>query len=167
MKEYSLEQLKWLKVEAFKNKDKVKENILALVISKIETEGKLHNNTDKEFESKVVLEALQSFYKSLTKTLFDFNDRIKDTEEAESDKALTFINKTEHEIEFILSLLPDQLSDIEITNIVESFVEANGLDLNDKKSIGQIMAHMNANYKDQFDSRIVMEVINSLKGSKA
>lgn len=164
MKEYSLEQLKWLKVEAFKNKDKVKENILALVISKIEAEGKLHNNTDKEFESKVVLEALQSFYKSLTKTLFDFNDRIKDTEEAESDKALTFINKTEHEIEFILSLLPEQLSNIEITNIVESFAEASGIDLNDKKSIGQIMAHMNANYKDQFDSRVVMEVINSLKG---
>lgn len=164
MKEYSLEQLKWLKVEAFKNKDKVKENILALVISKIETEGKLHNNTDKEFESKVVLEVLQSFYKSLTKTLFDFNDRIKDTEEAESDKALTFINKTEHEIEFILSLLPEQLSNIEITNIVESFSEASGIDLNDKKSIGQIMAHMNANYKDQFDSRVVMEVINSLKG---
>lgn len=164
MKEYSLEQLKWLKVEAFKNKDKVKENILALVISKIETEGKLHNNTDKEFESKVVLEALQSFYKSLTKTLFDFNDRIKDTEEAESDKALTFINKTEHEIEFILSLLPEQLSNIEITNIVESFSEASGIDLNDKKSIGQIMAHMNSNYKDQFDSRVVMEVINSLKG---
>lgn len=164
MKEYSLEQLKWLKVEAFKNKDKVKENILALVISKIETEGKLHNNTDKEFESKVVLEALQSFYKSLTKTLFDFNDRIKDTEEAESDKALTFINKTEHEIEFILSLLPEQLSNIEITNIVESFAEASGIDLNDKESIGQIMAHMNANYKDQFDSRVVMEVINSLKG---
>lgn len=164
MKEYSLEQFKWLKVEAFKNKDKVKENILALVISKIETEGKLHNNTDKEFESKVVLEALQSFYKSLTKTLFDFNDRIKDTEEAESDKALTFINKTEHEIEFILSLLPKQLSNIEITNIVESFAEASGIDLNDKKSIGQIMAHMNANYKDQFDSRVVMEVINSLKG---
>lgn len=164
MKEYSLEQLKWLKVEAFKNKDKVKENILALVISKIETEGKLHNNTDKEFESKVVLEALQSFYKSLIKTLFDFNDRIKDTEEAESDKALTFINKTEHEIEFILSLLPEQLSNIEITNIVESFAEASGIDLNDKKSIGQIMAHMNANYKDQFDSRVVMEVINSLKG---
>lgn len=164
MKEYSLEQLKWLKVEAFKNKDKVKENILALVISKIETEGKLHNNTDKEFESKVVLEALQSFYKSLTKTLFDFNDRIKDTEEAESDKALTFINKTEHEIEFISSLLPEQLSNIEITNIIESFAEASGIDLNDKKSIGQIMAHMNANYKDQFDSRVVMEVINSLKG---
>ena len=164
MKEYSLEQLKWLKVEAFKNKDKVKENILALVISKIETEGKLHNNTDKEFESKVVLEALQSFYKSLTKTLFDFNDRIKDTEEAESDKALTFINKTEHEIKFILSLLPEQLSNIEITNIVESFAEASGIDLNDKKSIGQIMAHMNANYKDQFDYRVVMEVINSLKG---
>ena len=164
MKEYSLEQLKWLKVEAFKNKDKVKENILALVISKIETEGKLHNNTDKEFESKVVLEALQSFYKSLTKTLFDFNDRIKDTEEAESAKALTFINKTEHEIEFILFLLPEQLSNIEITNIVESFTEASGIDLNDKKSIGQIMAHMNANYKDQFDSRVVMEVINSLKG---
>lgn len=164
MKEYSLEQLKWLKVEAFKNKDKVKENILALVISKIETEGKLHNNTDKEFESKVVLEALQSFYKSLTKTLFDFNDRIKDTEEAESDKALTFINKTEHEIEFILSLLPEQLSNIEITNIVESLAEASGIDLNDKKSIGQIMAHMNANYKDQFDSRVVMEAINSLKG---
>ena len=164
MKEYSLEQLKWLKVEAFKNKDKAKENILALVISKIETEGKLHNNTDKEFESKVVLEALQSFYKSLTKTLFDFNDRIKDTEEAESDKALTFINKTEHEIEFILSLLPEQLSNIEITNIVESFAEASGIDLNDKKSIGQIMAHMNANYKDQFDFRVVMEVINSLKG---
>ena len=164
MKEYSLEQLKWLKVEAFKNKDKVKENILALVISKIETEGKLHNNTDKEFESKVVLEALQSFYKSLTKTLFDFNDRIKDTEEAESDKALTFINKTKHEIEFILSLLPEQLSNIEITNIVKSFAEASGIDLNDKKSIGQIMAHMNANYKDQFDSRVVMEVINSLKG---
>lgn len=164
MKEYSLEQLKWLKVEAFKNKDKVKENILALVISKIETEGKLHNNTDKEFESKVVLEALQSFYKSLTKTLFDFNDRIKDTEEAESDKALTFINKTEHEIEFILSLLPEQLSNIKIANIVESFAEASGIDLNDKKSIGQIMAHMNANYKDQFDSRVVMEVINSLKG---
>lgn len=164
MKEYSLEHLKWLKVEAFKNKDKVKENILALVISKIETEGKLHNNTDKEFESKVVLEALQSFYKSSTKTLFDFNDRIKDTEEAESDKALTFINKTEHEIEFILSLLPEQLSNIEITNIVESFAEASGIDLNDKKSIGQIMAHMNANYKDQFDSRVVMEVINSLKG---
>lgn len=164
MKEYSLEQLKWLKVEAFKNKDKVKENILALVISKIETEGKLHNNTDKEFESKVVLEALQSFYKSLTKTLFDFNDRIKDTEEAESDKALTFINKTEHEIEFILSLLPEQLSNIEITNIVESFAEASGIDLNDKKSIGQIMAHINANYKDQFDSRVVMKVINSLKG---
>lgn len=164
MKEYSLEQLKWLKVEAFKNKDKVKENILALVISKIETEGKLHNNTDKEFESKVVLESLQSFYKSLTKTLFDFNDRIKDTEEAESDKALTFINKTEHEIEFILSLLPEQLSNIEITNIVESFAEASGIDLNDKKSIGQIMAHMNANYNDQFDSRVVMEVINSLKG---
>lgn len=164
MKEYSLEQLKWLKVETFKNKDKVKENILALVISKIETEGKLHNNTEKEFESKVVLEALQSFYKSLTKTLFDFNDRIKDTEEAESDKALTFINKTEHEIEFILSLLPEQLSNIEITNIVESFVEASGIDLNDKKSIGQIMAHMNANYKNQFDSRVVMEVVNSLKG---
>lgn len=164
MKEYSLEQLKWLKVEAFKKKDKVKENILALVISKIETEGKLHNNTDKEFESKVVLEALQSFYKSLTKTLFDFNDRIKDAEEAESDKALTFINKTEHEIEFILSLLPEQLSNIEITNIVESFAEASGIDLDDKKSIGQIMAHMNANYKGQFDSRVVMEVINSLKG---
>ncbi len=164
MKEYSLEQLKWLKVEAFKKKDKVKENILALVISKIETESKLHNNTDKEFESKVVLEALQFFYKSLTKILFDFNDRIKDTEEAESDKALTFINKTEHEIEFILSLLPEQLSNIEITNIVESFAEASGIDLNDKKSIGQIMAHMNANYKDQFDSRVVMEVINSLKG---
>ena len=163
MKEYSLEQLKWLKVEAFKNKDKVRENILALVISKIETEGKLRSNTDKEFESKVVLEALQSFYKSLTKTLFDFNHRIKDTEEAKSDKALAFINKTEYEIEFILSLLPKQLSNIEITNIVKSFTEASKIDISDKKSIGQIMAHMNANYKDQFDSRIVMEVINSLK----
>ena len=163
MKEYSLEQLKWLKVEAFKNKDKVRENILALVISKIETEGKLRSNTDKEFESKVVLEALQSFYKSLTKTLFDFNHRIKDIEEAKSDKALAFINKTEYEIEFILSLLPKQLSNIEITNIVKSFTEASKIDISDKKSIGQIMAHMNANYKDQFDSRIVMEVINSLK----
>ena len=34
MKEYSLEQLKLLKVESFKKKNKVEENILALIISK-------------------------------------------------------------------------------------------------------------------------------------
>lgn len=164
MKEYSLEQLKLLKVESFKKRNKVEESILALIISKIENDGKLHNNTDKEFESKVVLDALQSFYKSLTKTLIDFSDRINNTEESESDKALAFINKTEYEIEFVSSLLPKQMSNDEISNVVISFSEASGLDLNDKKSIGQIMAHMKANYDGQFDSRIVMEVINSLKG---
>ena len=110
------------------------------------------------------MDALQSFYKSLTKTLIDFSDRINNTEESESDKALAFINKTEYEIEFVSSLLPKQMSNDEISNVIISFSEASGLDLNDKKSIGQIMAHMKANYDGQFDSRVVMEVINSLKG---
>lgn len=80
-----------------------------------------------------------------------------------ADVSLSFIERTERELKELKALLPQMASEAEVRAAAEEFVASNELDA--KKGMGQVMAHLSAKFGTSLDkaiaSRIAKESLNA------
>lgn len=126
------EQIKTDFMSAFKARQMEKKNFLGLIKSAIETEEK---NTGNELTDVEVTKILKKFAKSLNESI-----KAGSTEQMVS------------ELEIVESYLPTQMSEEQITSIVETLI-ANGA-----SNMGQIMGTFNKEYAGQADNKLVSQI---------
>jgi len=119
-----LNKLKEDKINAMKEKNVVKKNILSTLIGEIELKNKSGNG---ELQ-------IQEIYK-IIKKMIDNN----------------ILTNNIDENQYIEHYLPSLLSDNELEKIINDFISENKLD--GLKSLGLIMKYLNENYSGQFDGK--------------
>ncbi len=142
-----LTQLRKDNMQAMKDHDTVKKGVLSLVISAIAL---------KEKESGTVLskeEELTFVQKELKQT----RETLAETPSSRED----LIAETNTKIAILESYLPQQLTEDEIRNVIETILSENGLEPV-KKSQGVVMKEIMAKYKGQTDGKTVNKVLSTI-----
>ena len=135
-----LDNLRKDKMQALKDKDKLKVNVITLLMSSISLEEK---------ESKKVLTDDEAI-KFVQRELKQLKDTLAQTPEDRKD----IIDETNARIEIVESYLPEQVSDEEIEKEVRNFIEQEGLEIS-PKSKGLIIKHVLGKYGSQTDGKTV------------
>jgi uncharacterized protein YqeY len=136
-----IEQIKKDQLDARKNREEIKKNLLTTLIgeaSKISKDAHGGDPTDQE-----VIATVKKF--------------IKNTDELLSHSPGNFTAIQEKTI--LVGYLPAQLSRLEIMNIImnEKF------NLKDNKIIGIVMSFFKTNYEGRYDAKLVQEILKELK----
>lgn len=158
----NLQTLKKEMIEAMKNKDKQKQSVLSVLIAEIDKEGLLKKaekdgTLTAEKESSIVLSAIQSFFKKLQKSKKDFENNA-------DIKARQFLADLEEDIRIVSAYLPAQLSESELTQIIQDIIETEKVDLAEKSSFGIVMSKLKALHQDNYDGGVAASVIKKLQG---
>ena len=127
---------------ALKEKNKELHSCITVWIGKIDTEGKIKKLLNKQLspedllkeESKIILNSLQTTYKELQKHKNEFMNKA-------DEKSKQFLDKIEKELSFLATYLPAELSDDELTVVIDKIIHENQVDLTDKSALGTIMKH--------------------------
>ena len=138
----SLKKLKEDSLLALKEKNKELHSCITVWIGKIDTEGKIKKLINKQLspedflkeESKIILNSLQATYKELKKHKNEFMNKT-------DEKSKQFLDKIEKELSFLAKYLPAELSDDELTVVIDKIIHENQVDLTDKSALGIIMKH--------------------------
>lgn len=138
----SLKKLKEDSLLALKEKNKELHSCITVWIGKIDTEGKIKKLLNKQLspedllkeESKIILNSLQTTYKELQKHKNEFMNKA-------DEKSKQFLDKIEKELSFLATYLPAELSDDELTVVIDKIIHENQVDLTDKSALGTIMKH--------------------------
>ena len=130
------EQIKTDFMSAFKARQMEKKNFLGLIKSAIETEEK---NTGSELSDADVTKILKKFAKNLNESI-------------NAGGALDSVTQMQLELDIVEAYLPAQMSEEEITSIVETLI-ANGA-----SNMGQIMGTFNKEYSGQADNKLVSQI---------
>ncbi|MDY6065750.1 MAG: GatB/YqeY domain-containing protein [Finegoldia sp.] len=142
-----VDQMRKDKMLAAKDKDKLKAGVISLMMSNIllaEKEGK------KELSEEEQIEFVQKELKQTTDALEQVPDSRED-----------LIEENKRKIEIIKSYLPEQLSEDEIKEIVEKYIEENKLERTNK-SRGPIMSYVMSEYKGKTDGKSVNKVVGEI-----
>lgn len=126
----NLSEVKKQRMTARKDGDRVKYGILTLLVGEIETSSKSSNAKEVTVES-VARKLIKSNNESLA---------------VKNDPQLAAEN------EILMGFLPSQLSESQLVEVIENFVQA------ESKSIGEVMKHLNQNYADQFDRGLAAKI---------
>lgn len=110
----------------------------------VEAIGKIKNYLENALET---LKALLSRQMSAD---FVLTDAFKDS-----------LVKTEREIAMLHTYLPQQLSETDITGLVEAAIAEKGL-ARDKSSMGPLMAHLKTTYAGRYDGKIASQVVTRI-----
>ena len=142
-----LTQLRKDNMQAMKEKDNLKKGVLSLVISAIALAEKESKEVlSKEDELTYVQRELKQTRETLAETPEDRTDLLEETKK---------------KIEILESYLPQQLSEEEIKQAIETIIQEHNLPL-EKKSQGIIMKEMMAKYKGQTDGKTVNKVLGTI-----
>lgn len=162
----SLKKLKEDSLLALKEKNKELHSCITVWIGKIDTEGKIKKLLNKQLspedllkeESKIVLNSLQATYKELKKHKNEFMNKT-------DEKSKQFLDKIEKELSFLAKYLPAELSDDELTVVIDKIIHENQVDLTDKSALGTIMKHARQELdgKSYNGARLSELVISKLK----
>ncbi len=142
-----LKQLRKDNMQAMKEHDTVKKAVLGMVISGI---------TLGEKEKGVELSKADE----LTYVQRELKQTRDALEQTPSDRA-DLIEETKKKIEILESYLPKQLTEEEITEVIQKILADKGLEAT-KKSQGPIMKEIMANYKGQVDGKLVNKVLSTI-----
>lgn len=127
----------WIK--ARKEKDKVLSNFLSTLISDIDNSAKNDNNRDVNDDD--VINVVNKFIKNINETLL-YNEN----------------ENSRRELNYLLSVKPEDLSDDFIKEIIKEKLDENGYN---KKTTGIIMKFLKENYNGKFDPKNVDNMINN------
>lgn len=142
-----LEKLRKDKMQAMREKDKVREGVLSLMMSAILLAEKEKHAplTDEEALRFVQREAKQT------------RDALDMTPESRSD----LIEELKKKLEIIEAYLPAQMTEEEIRAAITAIIEEKGLELS-PKARGLIMKEMMAKYAGKTDGKMVSSVLGSM-----
>lgn len=162
----SLKKLKEDSLLALKEKNKELHSCITVWIGKIDTEGKIKKLLNKQLsaedflkeESKIVLNSLQATYKELKKHKNEFMNKT-------DEKSKQFLDKIEKELSFLAKYLPAELSDDELTVVIDKIIHDHQVDLTEKSALGTIMkyARQELDGKSYNGARLSELVISKLK----
>lgn len=142
-----LKQLRKDNMQAMKEHDTVKKAVLGMVISGIALGEK-----EKGVELSKADELIY-----VQRELKQTRDALDQTP---SDRA-DLIEETKRKIAILESYLPKQLTEEEITEVIQKILADKGLEAT-KKSQGPIMKEIMANYKGQVDGKLVNKVLSTI-----
>jgi uncharacterized protein YqeY len=131
-------------MDAMKNKDTLKKNLLGVIKSEIITTEK-NNKTDNLSEQEII------------KILNKIAKGIRENVSAGSAEAIIELN-------IIESYLPRQLSNDEILNIVENIIDNNTF--SNVSDLGKVMTLFNSEYSGQADGKTVSNITRELLTNK-
>jgi uncharacterized protein YqeY len=137
-----IEILKKDKIDALKNKDVLKKNLLSVVISNANSlakESKIENPTDEQ-----TISSINKIKKGCIET-YGFS-------ESEVSK---------REIEILDSYLPKQFSEEELLKIISDFIRGIG-EVDKKQLIGLVMKFLKTNYSGKYDGKMANSIINNM-----
>lgn len=142
-----LKQLRKDNMQAMKEHDTVKKAVLGMVISGIALGEKEKGvELSKADELTYVQRELKQTRDALDQTPSDRADLIEETKK---------------KIAILESYLPKQLTEEEITEVIQKILADKGLEAT-KKSQGPIMKEIMANYKGQVDGKLVNKVLSTI-----
>ncbi len=127
-------------MEALKNKDTVRLNVLRLIKGAIQLE---HINNKRELDDDLFTEVVVKQIK----------ERNESMEEFKKGNRQDLIDKTEEEIKILNEYLPEQLSEEEVDNIIEEAFKA--INPTGQKDMGLIMKEVNPKLKGKADMKVV------------
>lgn len=142
-----LKQIRHDNMQAMKEKDEVRKGVCSLLISAIALAEKESGKVLEKDEELVFVQ------KELKQT--------KEELESIPDSRPELKEKAQQKIAIIESYLPKQMSDDEIREALEKIIAEKGLD-HTRKSQGQVMKAMMAEYKGKTDGRTVARVLGTL-----
>ena len=142
-----LKQIRHDNMQALKDRDEVRKGVCSLLISAIALAEKESGKVLEKDEELVFVQ------KELKQT--------KEELESIPDSRPELKEKAQQKIAIIESYLPKQMSDDEIREALEKIIAEKGLD-HTKKSQGQVMKAMMAEYKGKTDGRTVARVLGTL-----
>ncbi|MCH4019326.1 MAG: GatB/YqeY domain-containing protein [Erysipelotrichaceae bacterium] len=142
-----LKQIRHDNMQAMKEKDEVRKGVCSLLISAIALAEKESGKVLEKDEELVFVQ------KELKQT--------KEELESIPDSRPELKEKAQQKIAIIESYLPKQMSDDEIREALEKIIAEKGLD-HTKKSQGQVMKAMMAEYKGKTDGKTVSKVLGTL-----
>lgn len=142
-----LTELRKDNMQAIKDHDNVKKGVLSLVVSAIALAEK---ESGKELTKEEELTYVQ-------RELKQTKEALEETPASRTD----LIEETKTKISILESYLPKQLSEDEIKEAIESFLNENGLEPI-KKNQGPVMKEIMAKYKGQTDGKTVNKVLSTI-----
>lgn len=142
-----MEKLKKAYLEARKNNDKVKKELLSVIIGEIENAGLLKNPllTDKE-KNDLVLDFLNKFQKKLIKAKNEYGSMDS-----------SFLTKTEQEIAIIDEFLPQKLSNEQLEELINELVFNLGFE-----DLKDIMVYLKENHNGLYDGATAAKLIKEI-----
>ncbi len=139
-----VEQLEKDMIEAMKNKDKEKLTVIRMVKASLKQEQIDHK---KEINDDLLLDVVNKQVKMRKDSIVEF----------EKGNRQDLIDKTQQEIDILMNYLPKQLSEEEVTEIIDGiFKEVNPTST---KDMGKIMQQANAKLKGKTDMKNVSTII--------
>ncbi|AOY77561.1 GatB/YqeY domain-containing protein [Clostridium formicaceticum] len=130
--------------EAMKTKDQLRKNVITLIRSEIK---------QIEVDKRVELEE-QDIIEIISRQLKQRKDA---AEEFEKGGRQDLVEQTQGEIAVLLQYLPQQLSEEEVTSIVEETISEMGV--NSMKEMGKVMAAVLPKVKGRADGKTVNQIV--------
>lgn len=122
---------------------------LAFVLGEIQREEK-RNKPAREFTDAEVLKQVSSTVKKIKESIKEF--------EKSSNPAEDRISKARAEVEVLSAYLPKELSEDEVSTIINDVVS--GMEnLDPKKGMGMVMKGVNAKVQGRFDGKRISEMV--------
>lgn len=141
-----VEKLKADMIEAMKNKEKDKLTVIRMVKAAMDQE---HIDRKKEINDELLVEVVSRQIKMRRESILEFEKGNRDD----------LIEKTKSEIAILEAYLPEQLSDEEVSAIIdEIFAEVKP---ESQKDMGKVMKEATTKLKGKTDMKKVSEMIKS------
>ncbi|MDO5018231.1 MAG: GatB/YqeY domain-containing protein [Lagierella massiliensis] len=142
-----LDELRKDKMKALKAKDKLRVNVITLLMSSISLEEK---------ENKKVLSDDEAI-KFVQKELKQLKDTLNQTPKERTD----ILEETKERIKIVETYLPEQISKERLEKEITEYIESNNLEKS-PKSKGMIIKHTLKMFGSQTDGKTVNEVVDKV-----
>lgn len=134
-----LEQIRVDQIQARKNRDAERASLLTTLLSEAANVGL--NDGKRETTDLEVIAVIKKFIKNIDETL-----AVRDVEELRTERNI------------LESYLPSQLTEEELTQIVELYIEAL-VQPRSMKLMGTVMKHLRESYEGQYDGKLASNIV--------
>ena len=141
-----VEKLKADMIEAMKNKDKERLTVIRMVKAAMDQE---HIDRKREINDELLTEVVSRQIKMRRESVLEFEKGNRDD----------LIEKTNSEIAMLEVYLPEQLSDEEVTKVIDEIFDE--VKPESQKDMGKVMKEATAKLKGKTDMKKVSEIIKS------
>ncbi|MEO5349579.1 MAG: GatB/YqeY domain-containing protein [Magnetococcus sp. YQC-3] len=138
----TLQKIKNDLLEARKDRDNIKSNLLNILLSDAIKVGKDKGNRDSTEQE--VIDTINKFIKNNKYTLLALknNDRLED------------INRIQQEMHILSRYLPKPLTEEELTGIIKQYINDNS-----KVKIGGILSFLKEKFPNRFDNQLAAQIV--------